>query len=119
MSENKKTEPEEAACARKLGRLIRGLLRKRDLGDLKVSCRVVSFESLGYGGTCFADIEMGDSKLDDETAAALADLLHEIRYTPYAAGGGRALVSLKGRQYSFGGTIGHRNSANFKADDKS
>ncbi len=96
-------EDKPPADARKLGRAVR--LKLKSLGlDWSVKSQTVSFAGLGYGECPFATITT-TRLLTPEERNDLALTLKGIAEIPHEEGGGRAIISLEGPDYSFGGTI--------------
>lgn len=118
MSEPKDELP--AANARTFGTAIRKALKKLDL-KLSVKCQTVSFSGFGYGAAVFADVDCGYSDppltLDPAQIQEIAAAIMEIRKLPQSAGGGKGIVSLKGKAYAMGGSIGYRDSEEFKLEN--
>jgi hypothetical protein len=92
------------ASARTLGSAVRKTLKELGL-DWKVKCSTVSFSGFGYGSMPFAEIET-TRLLTYIECSTLADTLRRLRADPK---GGKGIIKMNGRDYAFGGSIGHND----------
>jgi hypothetical protein len=100
MSQIKEETP--PANARTFGAAVRKTLKTLGL-DWKVSCKTVSFAGFGYGSTPFAEVACA-RLLTYVECSTLADTVRALRADP---DGGRGIVTLAGKDYTFGGSIGY------------
>lgn len=94
----------QPANARTLGTAVRKTLKALGL-DWKVKCQTVSFSGFGYGAAPFAEIAT-ERLLTYVECSALADALRVLRADP---NGGKGIVQMSGKDYAFGGSIGHND----------
>lgn len=101
---NKTKDEFPSASAATFGAAIRKALKSLGL-DWKVKCKTVSFGGFGHGDMPFADVQT-ERRLTYVECSVLADSVREVRNRE---GGGKGVVNLCGRDYAFGGYIGHKD----------